>query len=100
MQTLKLFLLTRSIFVFYYLVFFRSFLRTKYNVKRFGLEGGEAAIVGLRELVKVSAESGVNTIVMGMPHRGRLNVLANVVKKPLEYVHHSVLCYIAFNTTV
>ncbi len=65
---------------------FESFLKTKYNVKRFGLEGGEAAIVGLRELIKVSAERGVDTVIMGMPHRGRLNVLANVVKKPLEVI--------------
>jgi 2-oxoglutarate dehydrogenase E1 component len=65
---------------------FESFLKTKYNVKRFGLEGGEATIVALRELVKVSAERGVTNVVMGMPHRGRLNVLANVVKKPLEVI--------------
>lgn len=65
---------------------FESFLKMKYNVKRFGLEGGETAIVGLRELVETSSDSGVESIIMGMPHRGRLNILANIVKKPLEAI--------------
>lgn len=63
---------------------FETFLKSKYNVKRFGLEGNESTIVSLREILKVSTEHGVESAVFGMPHRGRLNVLVNVIKKPLE----------------
>lgn len=63
---------------------FESFLKSKYNVKRFGLEGNESTIVALRELLLRSSEHGVDATVFGMPHRGRLNVLVNVIGKPLE----------------
>jgi 2-oxoglutarate dehydrogenase E1 component len=66
---------------------FESFLANKYTAaKRFGLEGCEALIPGMKALIDTSAEMGVESIVIGMPHRGRLNVLANVMRKPLEQV--------------
>ena len=66
---------------------FEQFLQTKFpTAKRFGLEGCESLIPGLKHLIDSSAVNGVDSIVMGMPHRGRLNVLCNVVRKPLEAV--------------
>ena len=66
---------------------FEAFLANKYpTAKRFGLEGCEVLIVGMKEMIDTSVEHGVEAIVMGMPHRGRLNVLANVVRKPLEQI--------------
>ena len=66
---------------------FESFLANKYSTaKRFGLEGCEVLIVGMKELIDTATEHGVENIVMGMPHRGRLNVLANVVRKPMEQI--------------
>jgi len=61
-----------------------AFLKQKYNVKRFGLEGGESTIVALSQLLDSSAEHGVEEAVMGMAHRGRLNILTNIVGKPLK----------------
>eukprot|EP00461_Guttulinopsis_vulgaris_P000360 UN00360 len=61
-----------------------AFLEKKYNVKRFGLEGGESTIVALASLLEQSADNGVEEVVMGMAHRGRLNILTNIVGKPLE----------------
>ena len=52
--------------------------------KRFGLEGAEALIPGLQALIDEAATLGTKSIVLGMPHRGRLNVLANVMRKPAE----------------
>ena len=66
---------------------FESFLANKYTAaKRFGLEGCEALIPGMKALIDTSADMGVESIVLGMPHRGRLNVLANVMRKPMEQV--------------
>ena len=66
---------------------FETFLATKYPTsKRFGLEGCEVLIVGMKEMIDTAVEDGVEAVVLGMPHRGRLNVLANVVRKPLEQV--------------
>lgn len=66
---------------------FEAFLSSKYTAaKRFGLEGGETLIPGMKELIDKSAELGVESITIGMPHRGRLNVLANVVRKPLQAI--------------
>ena len=63
---------------------FERFLHKKYVAqKRFGLEGGESAIVALETLLLKSAGAGVEELVMGMAHRGRLNVLANFLHKPL-----------------
>lgn len=66
---------------------FESFLSTKYpNDKRFGLEGCEALVPGMKALIDRSVDHGVKDIVIGMPHRGRLNVLSNVVRKPNESI--------------
>ncbi|KAL4441839.1 hypothetical protein ABPG77_003755 [Micractinium sp. CCAP 211/92] len=66
---------------------FESFLANKYTAaKRFGLEGCEALIPGMKALIDRSADLGVESVVIGMPHRGRLNVLANVMRKPMEQV--------------
>lgn len=63
-------------------VTFENFLHTKYvGQKRFSLEGGEALIPALDILTKVGAERGVKEFVIGMAHRGRLNVLANILGK-------------------
>lgn len=64
-------------------VSFETFLHTKYvGQKRFSLEGCESLIPALDALVEAAAEQGVEQFVMGMAHRGRLNVLANVFGKP------------------
>jgi 2-oxoglutarate dehydrogenase E1 component len=66
---------------------FEAYLATKYpNDKRFGLEGGESLIPGMKALIDRSVDFGVKDIVIGMPHRGRLNVLSNVVRKPNESI--------------
>ena len=62
---------------------FEGFLHKKYPTKRFGLDGGDSLIPGMVALVDKAAEMGVEDVVIGMPHRGRLNVLANVCGKPL-----------------
>jgi len=68
-----------------YSVTFESFLATKYNTtKRFGLEGVDSLIPGMKAMIDKAVELGVESIDIGMPHRGRLNVLANVMRKPLE----------------
>lgn len=66
---------------------FESFLNNKYSAaKRFGLEGCEALIPGTKALIDRAADLGTDSVVIGMPHRGRLNVLANVMRKPMEQV--------------
>ncbi|MCB9427105.1 MAG: 2-oxoglutarate dehydrogenase E1 component [Flavobacteriales bacterium] len=66
-------------------VTFENFLHTKYvGQKRFSLEGGESIIPALDELIERAAENGVEQFVMGMAHRGRLNVLANIFGKPSQ----------------
>ena len=61
---------------------FERFLHTRYvGQKRFGLEGGESTIVVLREILTAAADANLKEAVIGMAHRGRLNVLANVVGK-------------------
>ncbi|KAG8930122.1 2-oxoglutarate dehydrogenase E1 component [Tulasnella sp. 418] len=66
---------------------FERFIASKYpNEKRFGLEGCESLIPGMKALIDRSVECGVKSITMGMPHRGRLNVLANVIRKPIEAI--------------
>lgn len=63
-------------------VSFENFLHTKYvGQKRFSLEGGESLIPGIDALIEAAAERGVEQFVMGMAHRGRLNVLANIFGK-------------------
>ncbi len=66
---------------------FERFLATKYvGVKRFGIEGAESAIPLLDAVLDAAADAGVASVVMGMAHRGRLNVLANIVGKPLDQI--------------
>jgi 2-oxoglutarate dehydrogenase E1 component len=63
---------------------FEQWLQSKYNAKRFSLEGAEALVPLLNVLVDEGAKIGVQEICMGMPHRGRLNILAHVLNKPYE----------------
>ena len=66
---------------------FEKFASTKWpSQKRFGLEGCESLIPGMKELIDHSVDLGVESIVIGMAHRGRLNVLSNVVRKPNESI--------------
>ena len=66
---------------------FEKYLGNKFNTaKRFGLEGGESCIPGLKYMVDRGSELGVESFVFGMPHRGRLNVLANVMRKPMPQI--------------
>jgi 2-oxoglutarate dehydrogenase E1 component len=63
---------------------FELFCQKRYvTTKRFGLEGGESAIPATHAIIDVAARAGVREIAIGMPHRGRLNTLVNIVKKPL-----------------
>ena len=66
---------------------FEKFLHVKYmGTKRFGLDGGEALIPAMEQIIKRGGALGVKEIVIGMPHRGRLNVLANVMGKPFRAI--------------
>jgi len=68
-------------------VMFEKFLQTKYvGQKRFSLEGGETTIAALDAIINTSAENNVQEVVMGMAHRGRLNVLANILGKTYEQI--------------
>lgn len=66
---------------------FESYLNRKYTgVTRFSLEGGDAVIPLLDAIIQKSAQGGVGEIILGMAHRGRLNVQANVLKRPYEQI--------------
>uniref|UniRef100_A0A8C2AMZ1 oxoglutarate dehydrogenase (succinyl-transferring) n=1 Tax=Cyprinus carpio TaxID=7962 RepID=A0A8C2AMZ1_CYPCA len=66
---------------------FEDFLARKWSSeKRFGLEGCEVLIPALKMIIDKSSEAGIESVIMGMPHRGRLNVLANVVRKDLDQI--------------
>ena len=66
---------------------FEKFLHIKYmGTKRFGLDGGESVIPAMEQIIKRGGILGVRDIVIGMPHRGRLSVLANVMGKPLRAI--------------
>ncbi len=68
---------------------YEKFLGRKYvGTKRFGLDGGEAMIPALEAVIKYGSQRGVREIVYGMAHRGRLNVLANVMAKPYKVIFH------------
>jgi 2-oxoglutarate dehydrogenase E1 component len=58
------------------------------GTKRFGLDGAEATIPALEQIIKRGGQLGVKEIVLGMAHRGRLNVLANVMSKPYRQIFH------------
>ena len=67
--------------------FFERFLDIKYTgTKRFGLDGGESLVPALEQVIKRGGQLGVKEIIIGMPHRGRLNVLANVMAKPYRAI--------------
>ncbi|SLN22995.1 2-oxoglutarate dehydrogenase E1 component [Roseisalinus antarcticus] len=66
---------------------FEKFLHVKYmGTKRFGLDGGESLIPAMEQIVKRGGALGVKDVVIGMPHRGRLSVLANVMNKPYRAI--------------
>ena len=66
-----------------------KFLARKYvGTKRFGLDGGESAVPALEAVIKYGGQMGVEEIDVGMAHRGRLNVLTNVMGKPLPAIFH------------
>ncbi len=66
---------------------FERFLHTRYVAqKRFSLEGAEAFILSLDHMIEVAADLGTNNVVMGMAHRGRLNVLLNIYGKNAQYI--------------
>ncbi len=66
---------------------FETFLQTKYvGQKRFSLEGAESVIPMMDAVIDQAAEHGLDEVVIGMPHRGRLNVLANIVGKPYSQI--------------
>ncbi len=68
---------------------FEKFLHVKYmGTKRFGLDGGESLIPAMEQIIKRGGNLGVRDIVIGMPHRGRLNILANVMQKPYRAIFH------------
>jgi 2-oxoglutarate dehydrogenase E1 component len=75
---------------------FEQFLQVKFpGTKRFGLDGGESAMPALETIIRTAVGLGVEEIVIGMPHRGRLNVLANLMGKPYaailsEFQGHAV----------
>ncbi|RHY65209.1 hypothetical protein DYB30_001013 [Aphanomyces astaci] len=66
---------------------FEKFLGRRFSgAKRFSVEGGESLIPGLKELLQTASDLGVEAVYMGMAHRGRLNVLANVLERPLRAI--------------
>ena len=66
---------------------FEKFLDKRYTgTKRFGLDGGESLIPALEQIMKRGGQLGLKEIVIGMPHRGRLNVLANMMGKPYQAI--------------
>jgi 2-oxoglutarate dehydrogenase E1 component len=68
---------------------FEAYLNVKYTgTKRFGLDGGESIVPALEQIIKRGGNMGLSDIVLGMAHRGRLNVLANVMGKPYQAIFH------------
>ena len=66
---------------------FEKFLATKYTgTKRFGLDGGEVSVPAIEQILKVGSKLGVEQVVLGMAHRGRLNILVNVMRKPFTAI--------------
>jgi len=68
---------------------FENFIDVKYTgTKRFGLDGGESLIPALEQIIKRGGQLGLREVVLGMAHRGRLNVLAQVMGKPHRVIFH------------
>ncbi|MCB9045863.1 MAG: 2-oxoglutarate dehydrogenase E1 component [Chitinophagales bacterium] len=82
-------------------VMFEEFLHKKYiGQKRFSLEGGESTIPALDTIINSASETGVKEVVIGMAHRGRLNVLANTLKKTYEQIFSEFEGYLPPDTTM
>jgi 2-oxoglutarate dehydrogenase E1 component len=68
---------------------YEKFLHVKYmGTKRFGLDGGESLIPAMEQIIKRGGSLGASEVIIGMPHRGRLSVLANVMMKPYRAIFH------------
>jgi 2-oxoglutarate dehydrogenase E1 component len=66
---------------------FETFCNQKFNVlKRFGIDGCESAVLALKSIVKAGPKLGADRIVVGLAHRGRINVFANILEKPLKTI--------------
>jgi 2-oxoglutarate dehydrogenase E1 component len=82
-------------------VIFEKFLHTKYiGQKRFGLEGGESTIPALDAVILTAAENDVQEVVIGMAHRGRLNILANILGKTYEQIFSEFEGIVPVDTTM
>ena len=82
-------------------VIFEKFLHTKYiGQKRFGLEGGESTIPALDAIILTAGENDVQEVVIGMAHRGRLNILANIMGKTYEQIFSEFEGIIPSDTTM
>jgi 2-oxoglutarate dehydrogenase E1 component len=78
---------------------FEKFLHTKYvGTKRFGLDGGESLIPALEQIIKIGSQSNVKEVKIGMSHRGRLNVLANVLQKSYKRIFNEFAGEINFSS--
>ena len=78
---------------------FEKFLATKYvGTKRFGIEGAESAIPILDEILSGAADDGLDGAVIGMAHRGRLNVLSNIMGKSYEAIFSEFEGHVDHNT--
>ncbi|KAI0070572.1 dehydrogenase E1 and transketolase domain-containing protein 1 [Panus rudis PR-1116 ss-1] len=70
---------------------FDQFLQVKFsNLKRYGLEGGESMLPALDALFRTASQAGVEHIVLGMPHRGRLNLLTGLLEYPVRQLFHKI----------
>ncbi len=77
---------------------FEKFLAKKYvGTKRFGLDGGESLIPALEQIIKRGGQLGVKEVKIGMPHRGRLNVLANVLQKSYKRIFNEFAGEASYN---
>ena len=70
---------------------FEKFLALKFvGTKRFGLDGAESLIPALEQIIKRGGQMGIKEVKIGMPHRGRLNVLANVLQKSYKRIFNEL----------
>ena len=67
-------------------IYILDYIIPSIGTKRFGVDGGEALIPALEQILKRGSQLGIREVVFGMPHRGRLNVLANVMSKPFQAI--------------
>lgn len=70
---------------------FDQFMQLKFpNLKRYGLEGGESMLPALDALFRISSQAGVEHLILGMPHRGRLNLLTDLLQLPARALFHKI----------